>query len=420
MAIAHLYGLKTEPRDAPRAPRMSVDPTDFAMIADLARSIAQCQTACIRLHEETTGEVRLACFPPRPEIRDLPETLLPDGCSNTRVTQTNPSLQDEMRAAGMPDLAFWAGFALKSHSGRVIGVLGLMDEAPRDLTEGMIQQLSQLAAVLSVGIGLAETVVQVLARQTLGVIADVAEIDEGAASPALLGLLRYASGVLPSNAEAMALRIAGLADLKGGMLLLTPPAKAILFTHGFQLRDPLGMAMEAEVVAEDTVSTAFVAMARLRIGEVHHDIARCEATDQMAFRITGAGGDWAVLENGLEEGWPEIAAEIIKRTRNATLDYVRMHMIHTRDADLPEGEFRYDLYGMEWMVRGTPEHAEMRTPTTDWVRFDASGVRADAPRDFSAVAALAGIADIEARIGQDVHDWSKRIAAGAEITPIFA
>ena len=29
-------------------------------------------------------------------------------------------------------------------------------------------------------------------------------------------------------------------------------------------------------------------------------------------------------------------------------------------------------------------------------------------------------ADIEARIGQDVHDWSKRIAAGAEITPIFA
>ncbi len=86
----------------------------------------------------------------------------------------------------------------------------------------------------------------------------------------------------------------------------------------------------------------------------------------------------------------------------------------------PRVSFRYDLYGMEWMVRGTPEHAEMRTPATDWVRFDASGVRADAPRDFSAVAALAGIADIEARIGQDVYDWSKRIAAGAEITPIFA
>ncbi len=111
MAIAHLYGLKTEPRDAPRAPRMSVDPTDFAVIADLARSIAHCQTACIRLHDDTTGEVRLACFPPRPEISDLPETLLPDGCSNTRVTQATPSLQDEMRAAGMPDLAFWAGFA---------------------------------------------------------------------------------------------------------------------------------------------------------------------------------------------------------------------------------------------------------------------------------------------------------------------
>jgi hypothetical protein len=180
------------------------------------------------------------------------------------------------------------------------------------------------------------------------------------------------------------------------------------------------MAMEAEVPVEDSVSTVFVPMARLRIGEVHHDIARCDATDQMAFRITGTADDWAVLENGLEEGWPEIAAEIIKRTRNATLDYVRMHMIHTRDADLPEGEFLYDLYGMSWMVRGTPDHAEVKTPGTDWTAFDATGVAADAPREFSARAALAGIPDIEARIGQDVYEWSKRIAAGAEITPIFA
>ena len=161
------------------------------------------------------------------------------------------------------------------------------------LTQGVKIELPKFAAeamapgAFMLWLGLAATVVRVLARQTLGVIADVAEIDEGAASPALLGLLRYASGVLPSNAEAMALRIAGLADLKGGMLLLTPPAKAILFTHGFQLRDPLGMAMETEVPAEEAVSTAFVAMARLRIGEVHHDIARCDATDQMAFRITG-------------------------------------------------------------------------------------------------------------------------------------
>ncbi len=107
----------------------------------------------------------------------------------------------------------------------------------------------------------------------------------------------------------------------------------------FNCANPLGMAMETEVPAEEAVSTALWPMARLRIGEVHHDIARCDATDQMAFRITGTGGEWAVLENGLEEGWPEIAAEIIKRTRNATLDYVRMHMIHTRDAALPEGEF---------------------------------------------------------------------------------
>ena len=417
MAVAHLYGLKPVENETPRAPRMFVEPEDFASVAELARSIAGVERACIRLQDEETGEMRITFFPPLPGVRDLPPALLPNGRGLSQME--GHSLSAEMAAAGLPDLAFWAGFALKSPNGRVLGVLGLMDASHHHLAESVLQQLNQLAGILSVGIGMAASVIRVLARQTLGVIEDVAEVEEGAASPALTGLMRYASGKLPSSAEAMAMRIAGLADLSGGMLLLTPPAKAILYTHGFRLSDPQGMRVaESEVVAEPEPA-AFRPMARLRIGEVRHDIARDDETDKFAFRITGSDADWVLLDNGLEEGWPEMAAEIIKRTRNATFDYVRMHMIHKRDAVMPEGAFLYDLYGMEWAVRGTPEQAEARGADGVWHAFDAAHVSPDAPRDFSALAAFAAVPDLAARIGDDVHEWCKRIAAGSEITPIF-
>ncbi|ESW61950.1 MAG: hypothetical protein Q27BPR15_03760 [Rhodobacter sp. CACIA14H1] len=417
MAVAHLYGLKPAATDAPRAPRMFVEPEDFASVADLARSIAGVERACIRLQDEETGEMRIAFFPALPGVADIPPTLLPNGRGLSQMD--GPSLTQEMAAAGLPDLAFWAGFALKSPNGRVLGVLGLMDATHRHLPEAVLQQLNQLAGILSVGIGMAASVIRVLARQTLGVIEDVAEVEEGAASPALTGLMRYASGRLPSSAEAMAMRIAGLADLSDGALLLTPPAKAILYTHGFRLSNPQGMKLPEPDAVPEPEPEAFRPMARLRIGEVHHDIARDEETDKFAFRITGSGQDWVLLDNGLEEGWPEMAAEIIKRTRNATFDYVRMHMIHKRDADMPAGEFLYDLYGMEWSVRGSPAMAEARGADGVWRAFEAGDIAADAPRDFSARAAFTAIPGLAERIAADVHEWSKRIAAGSEITPVF-
>lgn len=417
MAVAHLYGLKPAASEIPRVPRMFVEPQDFASVAELARSIAGVERACIRLEDDETGEMRIAFFPDLPGITDLPPSLLPSGRGLAQME--GPSLTQEMAAAGMPDLAFWAGFALKAPNGRVLGVLGVMDAQHRHLQDAVLQQLQLLAGILSVGIGMAASVIRVLARQTLGVIEDVDQIEEGAASPALTGLMRYASGRLPSNAEALAMRIAGLAELTDGVLLLTPPAKSILYTHGFRLSNPQGMKLPEPEAVQEPEPEAFRPMARLRIGEVHHDIARDEETDKFAFRITHSGQDWVLLDNGLEEGWPEMAAEIIKRTRNATFDYVRMHMIHKRDAVMPAGEFLYDLYGMEWAVRGTPAMAETRGEDGVWMPFDAGDVPADALRDFSARAAFAAIPGLADRIAADVHEWSKRIAAGSEITPVF-
>lgn len=424
MAVAHLYGLNPIQSEAPRAPRMFVEPGDFASVAELARSISGCARACIRLEDPDSGQTRLVFFPDLKGVSDLPEALLPVEQSVARLG--GPSLQQQMRAAGLPDLAFWAGFSLRSQDGRLLGVLGLMDPEHRELSDTVLTQLAHLADILSRGIGMAASTIRALARQSLGLIEDVAELDSGAASAALTGLLRYAAGRVPSSAEAMAMRIAGLADLSGGLLLLTPPARDILYTHGFRNLPKEGMEVPAPVAgavapapAEAAEAVEFSTMARLRIGEVHHDIARDDETEKFAFRISGTGQPWVLLDNGLEQGWPEMAAEIIKRTRNATFDYVRMHMIHDREAASGPGEFVYNLYGIVWSVRGTPDKAEARGEDGVWRTFDAAHVSHDAPRDFSALAAFAAIPDLAERIGQDVHEWSKRIAAGSEVTPVF-
>lgn len=415
MAVAHLYGFHPVQSEAPRSPRITVEPEDFAAVAELARSISGCSRSFIRLADPDSGQMRLAFFPELHGVIDLPKALLPDGQGVSRMA--GPSLQQEMRAAGLPDLAFWGCFTLRSVEGRVLGEMGVMDEAQHELPETVMAQLAQLSEILSRGVGMAASTIRVMARQTLGLMEDLSEIDADATSPAVMGLLRYAAGRVPTSSEAMAMRIAGLAEVEGGLLLLTPAANGMLYNRGFRLAETPPVAVVEEVV--EAASLDFQPVARLRIGEVHHDIARDDATEKFAFRFTGTDDPWVVLEKGLQDGWPEMTAEVIAKTRNATFDYVRMHMIHKREASSVPGEFIYDLYGLEWTVRGTPTHAEARGADGIWRVYDAAHIASDAPRDFSALAAFAAYPDLAQRIGSDVHEWSKRIAAGSEVTPIF-
>lgn len=385
---------------------------DFEGIAALARAISGASAVCIRV--EGAGPVRLQFYPSREGVADLPAALL----SGEKAGAAAGALQ----AAGFPEVQFWAGFPVVTPSGAVIGLLGVMDDAPRALTQAMIGQLRLLADALAGQVVLAGAAVTVLARRTLQLVEDVTEVDESAASPVLRGLLRFACGEGPNSTEAMALRIAGLAEAKAGKLVLTAVAEGILAQQGLHGMDVTPRtAVMPDTVAEGSAAGGgdFSPMARLRIGEVSHDVARSEAMDALGFRVTGSTEAWQVLENGLEEGWPEIIAEVLRKTRDVVRDYVRMHMIHERDAPLPEGQYLYDLYGMGWTVRGTPDHAEVSVDGQEWIEFDASGVGYDQPRDLSARAAIAGYPDIGTRIAADVHEWCKRIAAGSDVTPIF-
>ncbi|NBO20968.1 MAG: hypothetical protein EBU97_03280, partial [Rhodobacteraceae bacterium] len=250
--------------------------------------------------------------------------------------------------------------------------------------------------------------------RALALVEGVADVETDAASDALKGLLRFASGVSPTAAETMALRIAGLAELRDGQLALTSVGNDILSDHGFETPGPQDISDDDDVPA----APPFLIMARLRIGEVNHDIGR-SAQDKLAFRQTGSDADWQPLQNTVEEGWPDVAAEIIAATRDALFDYVRMHMIHVRDAGLPDGQYLYDLYGLKWVVTGGHANALSRLPKGDWVAYPAEHFGPDATRERSARGALAVYPDLEERIGKDVRDWARRIAQGSSVTPVF-
>ncbi len=185
---------------------MFVEPGDFATLAELALAISGCAHVCIRLANPESGEAQVAFFPDVSGVVDLPAALLPDGPG----TMDRAALEREMAAVGMPSIAFWIGFPLRSMEGRVLGVLGVMDVQERSLPEPVLAQLAHLAEVLSRGIGMAASTIRTMARQSLGLIEDLTELQgKDAASPAVTGLLRFAAGREPLPGEFVAMQQGG-------------------------------------------------------------------------------------------------------------------------------------------------------------------------------------------------------------------
>ena len=172
--------------------------------------------------------------PDLPQAKDLPAAFVPEA-RQARLDPgaDSPRLTQEVLDAGLPGLAFWAGFALKDARGRVIGVLGVMDEVPRDLPEVRVGQLRQLAQLISGQIGLVQTAAIGQAQRTFAILEAVAAVHPAIGTAAVTGLLCCAMGEAPTADEAMDLRRAGLAIEDAGRLHLTPMARALLIgPHG--------------------------------------------------------------------------------------------------------------------------------------------------------------------------------------------
>ncbi|MBO6853532.1 MAG: hypothetical protein JJ872_07190 [Marivivens sp.] len=262
------------------------------------------------------------------------------------------------------------------------------------------------------------------AEELLSVIENLREFDPGAASHALMGLLHIAAHKTPSAVEQTAMRIAGLADIVDSHLVLSETGRQVLdplgsrdaihHRHALQSFDK----SESEVASREARSYT-EAFAVINIGGTDYMVGRDEDNDVLAFQ-TKEKPRWTSLRNTLEHGWSAIAAEILSLTRNATFEYIRMHLIHRKNVATEENVMMFDLYGFEWFLRVENDHVEIRFGGDDWQPADLGYLPADSPNAvLAATALLNGLPDASLLFGRDVEAWALRLAAGALVRPIM-
>ena len=268
----------------------------------------------------------------------------------------------------------------------------------------------------------------------LDMITALRDHDPGAASHTLVGLLRMACEGIATPVEQTALRIAGLAEIEGQELNLTRTAYHLLgrFSSGEYEGDVKSGRIhadnddtEAEKSAADIISEQSPELiARLRIGGVDYMIGEIPAMEMLVFhRMDDPDSEWKNLNNTVEEGWSQVAAEIIAQTRDTTREYIRMHMIHRRNINAGDNIRLFDLYGFEWYLRTNEDETVDVTLSgrEDWSPVDLEGINSleDEIGEVAVRALLIALPEAREHFSRDISDWSRRIAAGASVMPAF-
>jgi hypothetical protein len=170
---------------------------------------------------------------------------------------------------------------------------------------------------------------------------------------------------------------------------------------------------------EDQETRAATPFARLEVAESVFEIAEADAEGGLAFRPAGRDAAWERLDAGREAGWRAIGAEILERTRDALLDFVRMHLIRLEGAPEGDGPFEYDLFGFRWGYRDVSAAGiELRLPGRDWA--PANLEEAEPPlagRERAIDALLRAHPEVALIFAEEVHAWAVRLAAGARVRP---
>jgi hypothetical protein len=177
--------------------------------------------------------------------------------------------------------------------------------------------------------------------------------------------------------------------------------------------------MGSETIEDQGAQVSAAPFARLEVAESVFEVAEAGADGGLAFRPAGSDAAWERLDAGREAGWRAIGAEILERTRDALLDFVRMHLIRLEGAPEGDGPFEYDLFGFRWGYREVSAAGiELRLPGRDWA--PAKLEEAEPPlegRERAIDALLRAHPEVALIFAEEVHAWAVRLAAGARVRP---
>ncbi|CUH68563.1 hypothetical protein TG4357_03668 [Thalassovita gelatinovora] len=167
--------------------------------------------------------------------------------------------------------------------------------------------------------------------------------------------------------------------------------------------------------------------ARLAIGESAYEVGTVKTDTEavnreiLAFRSVGDEA-WKQLKAGLDDGWRPVAAEVVRNTRDALHDYVRMHMIRRSGKFHAGDKVSLTLFGFDWEVRVSSDgkRVQVKLPETAWEEVDRALVQEYSDMKELAIAALIRFSpSIHKVFEDDVDAWALRLAAGASVTPIM-
>jgi hypothetical protein len=266
------------------------------------------------------------------------------------------------------------------------------------------------------------------AAPMLNLATHLQDIDHGAISHALGGLLRVLARKSPSRAETIAMQIAGIAQSAQASLDMRD---VILTDQAQQLLDQIGigrMTGEVAVVAFDSQQVEdnkpkrpeiLEPFARLRVLEEDFEIAEVPDTEHFWFRKVGAPQeDWQVLANRAADGWAAIASEVVQATRDVPMEYARMHMIRRRDVQMDEIAEVYDINGVVWWVRQGERGLEARLHGDTWHEID---IEPGQPSRDVAIRALHRLAPtLFDMLSVPARDWVNRMCRSVQITPCLS
>lgn len=256
-----------------------------------------------------------------------------------------------------------------------------------------------------------------IAQQMLAFVEDVSIYDDTAASHLLKGLLRHAAGQHTSSVEKTAIRIAGLANMGMGELVLTDEGNSLLAKLGNTDHEDAETAAEEPATVQHQAPVERKPFAQLRFGDRSFEIADGDAEDSLMFRSRG-DDIWIALENDRGAGWDVVGAEMLSKSIDVHETYTHMHSIRLAAPELGQGAHVFELEHLRWWLKIEGNKALFTTdPKAGWTLIPADILSKDI-RSLGLAAAERLIPNFRAKVSPDVKAWVRRMALAAAIMPI--
>ena len=159
--------------------------------------------------------------------------------------------------------------------------------------------------------------------------------------------------------------------------------------------------------------------AAIRLGPSTYEVADAlDGKNLLAFRIAGQG-EWIALDRQVDDGWIEIAADILLLDPDVLFDFLQTHAVSISKLEKPEYKFEFDTFGIPWSAHLLCEReGQARFGNEAWKSARLPINAPNDPRARAIMTLLATTPDARDRFEPHISNWARRIAKGVTIQPI--